>query len=73
MIDDMQATPAVFRHTGRGQQWFSVFVLPAVLAAMSVLPLSSAAWGSPDSSGRPSAPSLEQTAQSVTRDLTARG
>lgn len=73
MIADMHATPAVSRHSGRGRQWFSGFVLTAVLAAMSVLAPSSAAWGSPDSLGRANQPSLEQTAQRVTRDLTARG
>jgi hypothetical protein len=42
-------------------------VLPAVLAATSVLALSSAGWGAPDS------PSIQQTAQRVMRDLAAQG
>jgi hypothetical protein len=74
VIAHRQATPAVSRHRERGQQWFLIVVLPTVLA-MSVLLLSSAARGATDplSQGSQLAVSLEQTAQRVTRDLTARG
>ena len=75
MIAHIRGRPCVSPHAGRGRQWFLIVVLHVVLTAMGVLSLSSTASGAPDPPGQATRhpASLEQTAQRVTRDLTAQG